>query len=256
MTTCRIIPCLDVSAGRVVKGVQFENLVDTGDPVELAARYYRDGADEITLLDVDASKLGRLSLIDVVSQVAGEVFVPLTVGGGIRSSEDVAKLLSAGADKVAVSSAALTDPNLYRTISDQFGSQVLVASLDVKKSSKVNSGYILTSHGGSRETDIDAISWISYALANGVGELLINSIDADGTRKGFNLELLSLVREISKVPIVASGGAGSVADFVSAAEVGSDAVLAASVFHSGSISINQVKEALFEKGFPVRELNR
>lgn len=240
----RVIPCLDVSEGRVVKGVRFENLVDSGDPVELSRLYYRQGADEITLLDVDASKLGRLSLLDVVSAVAESVFIPLTVGGGVSSTDDVASLLSAGADKVAISTAGVEDDGLFSKISQQFGSQVLVVSLDIRRSSNAPSGFAITTHGGSRATAIDAMDFIGFAIKSGAGELLVNSIDQDGTRSGFDLELLEQIRAVSSVPIIASGGAGVVADFVAAAEAGADAVLAASVFHSAQLTIPEVKQAL------------
>ena len=242
--TKRIIPCLDVADGRVVKGVKFENLVDAGDPVELAESYYLAGADEITFLDVNASKEGRSTVLDLVRLTAEKVFIPLTVGGGIRSSTDVAALLEAGADKVSVASAAIERPELVAEIADRFGSQVLVVSLDLKRSHGTESGFTVTSHGGSVDANIDAIEWVSRVQDLGAGELLVNSIDADGTKAGFDIELLKLVCEVAKVPVVASGGAGSAEDFVVAASTGVDALLAASIFHQGVVSIAEVKRAL------------
>jgi len=242
--TKRIIPCLDVADGRVVKGVKFENLVDSGDPVELAESYYLAGADEITFLDVNASKEGRSTVLELVRSTAEKVFIPLTVGGGIRSSTDVATLLEAGADKVSVASAAIERPELVAEIADRFGSQVLVVSLDLKRSQGTESGFTVTSHGGSVDANIDAIEWISRVQDLGAGELLVNSIDADGTKAGFDIELLKLVCEVAKVPVVASGGAGSAEDFVVAASTGVDALLAASIFHQGVVSIAEVKRAL------------
>jgi imidazole glycerol-phosphate synthase subunit HisF len=242
--TKRIIPCLDVADGRVVKGVKFENLVDVGDPVELAESYYLAGADEITFLDVNASKEGRSTVLDLVRLTAEKVFIPLTVGGGIRSSTDVAALLEAGADKVSVASAAIERPELVAEIADRFGSQVLVVSLDLKRSQGTESGFTVTSHGGSVDANIDALEWISRVQDLGAGELLVNSIDADGTKAGFDIELLKLVYEVAKVPVVASGGAGSAEDFVVAASTGVDALLAASIFHQGVVSIAEVKRAL------------
>lgn len=250
--TVRIIPCLDVAEGRVVKGVNFENLVDAGDPVELASRYYLEGADEITFLDVNASKENRSTMLDLVSRTAECVFIPLTVGGGIRSVSDVGTLLEAGADKVSVGSAGIERPALLSEISDHFGSQVLVASLDVKRSTATESGFTITSHGGSKETGLDALDWITRVQQLGVGEMLINSIDADGTKHGFDLELLRLVNDIAKVPFIASGGAGSVEHFSLAAHTGADALLAASVFHSRQISISDVKKSLEQSGVSVR----
>ena len=250
--TKRIIPCLDVADGRVVKGVNFENLIDAGDPVELAANYYHSGADEITFLDVNASKEGRSTVLDLVRLTAERVFIPLTVGGGIRSTADVALLLEAGADKVSISSAALERPEIISEIANRFGSQVLVLSLDLKRSSSKASGFTVTSHGGSLDTGLDARDWIERAQLLGVGELLVNSIDADGTKKGFDLELMRMVVEIATVPVIASGGAGVVEHFVLAAETGVDAMLAASIFHRGEVSIREVKIALSKHGALVR----
>ena len=248
----RIIPCLDVSAGRVVKGVNFRNLRDAGDPVELARNYYEQGADEVTFLDVSATVDGRDTMYDVVARTADEVFIPLTVGGGVRRADDVARLLASGADKVSVNSAALARPDLLDDISSRFGSQVLVLSLDVKRSAVSNSGFIVTSHGGRTETDIDAVEWTREAQERGVGELLVNSIDADGTQQGFDLELISLITVNAHVPIIASGGAGRAQDFAPAVAAGADAVLAASIFHSGDVSISAVKADLAQHGYEVR----
>lgn len=250
--TTRIIPCLDVADGRVVKGVRFENLVDAGDPVELAEAYYLAGADELTFLDVNASKEGRSTVLDLVRLTAERVFIPLTVGGGVRSPADVAALLEAGADKVSVASAVLERPELISEIADRFGSQVLVVSLDLKRSPKTSSGFTVTSHGGSVDKDIDALSWILRVQELGAGELLVNSIDADGTKSGFDVELLDMVCEVATVPIIASGGAGSAKHFVEAAATGVDALLAASIFHQGQVSIAEVKQALARASVFVR----
>ncbi|MHA7986527.1 imidazole glycerol phosphate synthase subunit HisF [Rathayibacter sp. CAU 1779] len=248
----RVIPCLDVADGRVVKGVNFLNLRDAGDPVELAARYYEQGADELTFLDVTATVEGRATTYDVVRRTAEQVFIPLTVGGGVRSTDDVARLLASGADKVGVNSAAIARPALLGEIADRFGAQVLVLSLDVKRSPRTASGFVVTTHGGRTETDLDALAWAAQAAELGAGELLVNSIDADGTKQGFDLELVRRMREISSVPVIASGGAGSVEDFAPAVEAGADAVLAASVFHDGLMTIGDVKDALREAGEEVR----
>lgn len=251
-TATRVIPCLDVAGGRVVKGVNFLNLRDAGDPVELAARYAEQGADELTFLDVTATVDDRSTTYDVVSRTAEQVFIPLTVGGGVRSAEDVARLLGVGADKVGINSAAIARPDVIGEIADRFGAQVIVLSLDVKRSERTPSGFVVTTHGGKRETDLDALEWCREAVERGAGELLVNSMDADGTLAGFDLELTSLVREISKVPIIASGGAGKLEHFAPAVEAGADAVLAASVFHDGHFTIGDVKRALADAGHTVR----
>ncbi|HEX4442464.1 MAG TPA: imidazole glycerol phosphate synthase subunit HisF [Galbitalea sp.] len=253
----RVIPCLDVSAGRVVKGVNFLNLRDAGDPVELARSYYEQGADELTFLDVTATVDARETMYDVVTATAEQVFIPLTVGGGVRSRDDVSRLLYSGADKVGVNSAAIARPALLDEIADRFGAQVLVLSLDVKRPSTgsgtgTGSGFVVTTHGGRVETELDALEWAREAIDRGVGELLVNSIDADGTREGFDLELISAMREISSVPVIASGGAGSVSDFAPAIGAGADAVLAASVFHDGELTIGDVKSALNDAGVLTR----
>ncbi|MFS0715079.1 imidazole glycerol phosphate synthase subunit HisF [Microbacterium sp. 2P01SA-2] len=248
----RVIPCLDVAAGRVVKGVNFENLRDMGDPVELARLYFEQGADELTFLDVTATVDGRATTYDVVRRTAEQVFIPLTVGGGVRSVDDVARLLSVGADKVGVNSAAIARPDLIGEIADRFGAQVLVLSLDVKRAPGTDSGFVVTTHGGRTATSIDALAWAREAIERGAGELLVNSIDADGTKDGFDLELISLMRAVSSVPVIASGGAGATEHFVPAIEAGADAVLAASVFHSGQLTIGDAKDALTERGIEVR----
>jgi cyclase len=251
----RVIPCLDVDAGRVVKGVNFADLRDAGDPVELARRYDAEGADEVTFLDVSASSGNRETTYDVVRRTAEEVFVPLTVGGGVRSVEDVDRLLRAGADKVGVNTAAIARPELVAEIARRFGSQVLVLSVDARRvvdGPPTASGYEVTTHGGRRGTGIDAVEWARRAVELGAGEVLLNSMDADGTTSGFDLEMLGDVRREVAVPLIASGGAGTVEHFVAAARAGADALLAASVFHFGVLSVGQVKDALRAAGVVVR----
>jgi imidazole glycerol-phosphate synthase subunit HisF len=248
----RVIPCLDVDGGRVVKGVRFRDLRDAGDPVELAARYDAAGADELTFLDVTASVDDRATMHEVVRRTAGSVFIPLTVGGGVRTVEDVDALLRAGADKVSVNTAAVARPELIAEIADRFGRQVLVLSLDVRRAPGPASGFEVTTHGGRRGTGIDAIAWARRGEQLGAGEILLNSMDADGTRAGFDLALIAAVREAVPVPVIASGGAGAVADFPPAVDAGADAVLAASVFHFGTLTIGEVKAALAGAGHPVR----
>jgi cyclase len=250
--TVRVIPCLDVAEGRVVKGVNFLNLRDAGDPIELAARYYADGADELTFLDVKATVDNRSTMYDLVTKCAEQVFIPLTVGGGIRQVDDVARLLGAGADKISVGSAGISNPQLLSDIANRFGNQVLVISLDLKRSPKTESGYVVTTHGGREETELDALAWVRQTIELGAGELLVNSIDADGTREGFDTEMLQAIREISPVPVIASGGAGKAADFPEAARAGADAILAASIFHEGSVTIVEAKQQLALAGFEVR----
>jgi cyclase len=252
----RVIPCLDVDAGRVVKGVNFENLRDAGDPVELAKRYDEQGADELTFLDVTASSGNRETTYDVIRRTAEEVFIPLTVGGGVRAVQDVDRLLRAGADKVGVNTAAISRPALIAEIADRFGSQVLVLSADVRRrldrSGSATSEFEVTTHGGRQGTGLDAIAWCARAAELGAGEILLNSMDADGTKDGFDLDLIEAVRREVSLPLIASGGAGAVADFPPAVVAGADAVLAASVFHFGELTIGQVKDALRSHGLPVR----
>jgi len=252
----RVIPCLDVDGGRVVKGVNFENLRDAGDPVELAARYDAEGADELTFLDITASSSGRDTMVDVVRRTAEQVFIPLTVGGGVRSVADVDALLRAGADKVSLNTAAIARPELLAEASRQFGAQCVVLSVDARRtrpgSDPTPSGFEVTTHGGRRGTGIDAIEWAGRAVDLGAGEILLNSMDADGTTAGFDLELIGLARAAVRVPVIASGGAGAVSHFAPAVAAGADAVLAASVFHFGTLRIAEVKEALRASGHPVR----
>jgi imidazole glycerol-phosphate synthase subunit HisF len=248
----RVIPCLDVDAGRVVKGVNFENLRDAGDPVELARRYDAEGADELTFLDISASHEGRATTMEIVSRTAEEVFIPLTVGGGVSSVADVDRLLRAGADKVAVNTAAIHRPDLVREIADRFGSQVLVLSVDARRAEGTDSGFEVTTHGGRKAAGLDAVAWAARGAELGAGEILLNAMDADGTKAGFDLELIRVVRAAVTVPVIASGGAGTAADLPPAVEAGADAVLAATVFHFGTVSITEVKTALREGGYPVR----
>jgi cyclase len=252
----RVIPCLDVDAGRVVKGVNFTGLRDAGDPVELARRYDDEGADELTFLDITASSSGRDTTYDIVRRTAEQVFIPLTVGGGVRSVADVDALLRAGADKVGVNTAAIARPELLAEIADRFGSQVLVLSVDARRvpagSTPTESGFEVTTHGGRRGTGIDAVAWAARAADLGAGEILLNSMDADGTRNGFDLPLIRLVRDVVSVPVIASGGAGKVADFAPAVAAGADAVLAASVFHFGTLTVGEVKQDLAAHGVTVR----
>jgi cyclase len=251
----RVIPCLDVDAGRVVKGVNFQGLRDAGDPVELARRYDAEGADELTFLDVTASAHDRGTMYDVVSRTAGEVFIPLTVGGGVRSVDDVDRLLRAGADKVGVNTAAIARPALITEVAERFGAQVLVVSVDARRcpaGTTTESGYEVTTHGGRRGTGIDAVGWAARAAELGAGEVLLNSMDADGTKAGFDLEMLAAVRARVTVPLVASGGAGAPEHFPPAVAAGADAVLAASVFHFGELTIGKVKDTLRTAGVAVR----
>ena len=247
----RIIPCLDVTNGRVVKGINFTNLVDAGDPVEMAALYGAEGADELTFLDISATVDGRETTLDVVRRTAEQVFIPLTVGGGIRNVSDVDRLLRAGADKVSINTAAIARPELIAEIADRFGSQVLVLSVDARRA-RTESGFEVTTHGGREGTDIDAIAWIEKACQLGVGEILLNSMDADGTRAGYDIGMITEMRSVSKVPLIASGGAGTLADFAAALDAGADALLAASVFHFGIHRIGDVKSYLGSHNYPVR----
>lgn len=248
----RVIPCLDVDAGRVVKGVNFQNLKDAGDPVELARSYDRQGADELVFLDITASSSDRATTYEVVRRTAEEVFIPLTVGGGVRSIADIDRLLRAGADKVGVNTAAIARPDLLREGADRFGAQCIVLSIDARRAAGTESGFEVTTHGGRQGTGIDALAWAERAAELGAGEILLNSMDADGTKQGFDLELIRLVRARVRVPIIASGGAGTAADFPPAVAAGADAVLAASIFHFGEVGIGDVKQALSNADYPVR----
>ncbi|MBP2186192.1 imidazole glycerol phosphate synthase subunit HisF [Amycolatopsis magusensis] len=248
----RVIPCLDVDAGRVVKGVNFADLRDAGDPVELARRYDAEGADELTFLDVTASSGDRETTFDVVRRTAEQVFIPLTVGGGVRTNDDVNKLLRSGADKVSINTAAIARPEFLHEASRRFGSQCVVLSVDARRTPETASGFEVTTHGGRKGTGIDAVEWAARGEELGVGEILLNSMDADGTKVGFDLELIALVRKAVRVPVIASGGAGALEHFLPAVETGADAVLAASVFHFGQLKIGEVKDALRAGGVEVR----
>ena len=248
----RVIPCLDVDAGRVVKGVNFRDLRDAGDPVELARLYDAEGADELTFLDISASHEGRATTLDVVARTAEQVFIPLTVGGGVSSVDDVDRLLRAGADKVAVNTAAIHRPELVAEIADRFGNQVLVLSLDARRGGDTTSGFEVTTHGGRTSAGLDAVEWAHRATDLGAGEILLNAMDADGTTDGFDLELIRLVRAEVSIPVIASGGAGAVEHFPPAVDAGADAVLAATVFHFGTLRIADGKSALAASGHPTR----
>jgi len=251
----RVIPCLDVDAGRVVKGVNFRGLRDAGDPVELAAAYDADGADELVFLDITASSQGRETMYDVLARTADQIFIPLTVGGGVRSADDVDRLLRAGADKVAMNTAAIERPELLAEVSTRFGSQCVVISVDARRANGTQASgaaFEVTTHGGRRGTGIDAVDWAARAAELGAGEILLNSMDADGTKTGFDLPMITAIRSVVDVPVVASGGAGALADFAPAVKAGADAVLAASLFHFGDVRIAEVKQALADAGHPVR----
>ena len=248
----RVIPCLDVDDGRVVKGINFEGLRDVGDPVDLARRYDAEGADELTFLDITASRDRRDTVLDVVRATAEQVFIPLTVGGGVRQVDDVDVLLRAGADKVAINTGAIERPEVVSEIARRFGRQVLVLSVDARRAPGTPSGFEVTTHGGSVSAGLDAIEWARRGTELGAGEILLNAMDADGTRAGFDIELIAAVRSAVSVPVIASGGAGAVEDFPPAVDAGADAVLAASVFHFGTVTIADVKQRLRDAGRPVR----
>ncbi|WP_028658790.1 imidazole glycerol phosphate synthase subunit HisF [Nocardioides insulae] len=248
----RVIPCLDVDAGRVVKGINFKQLRDAGDPVELARTYDAEGADELTFLDISASHEGRATTMEIVSRTAEQVFIPLTVGGGVSSVEDVDRLLRAGADKVAINTAAIRRPELISEVADRFGNQVLVLSVDARRAAGTDSGFEVTTHGGRQSAGLDAIGWAARAAELGAGEILLNAMDADGTEDGFDLELLGAVRREVSIPVIASGGAGAAEHFPPAVEAGADAVLAATIFHFGKVRVAEVKGALRSAGHPVR----
>ncbi len=251
----RVIPCLDVDAGRVVKGVNFRSLRDAGDPVEMARLYDAEGADELVFLDITASSGDRATMYDVVRRTAEQVFIPLTVGGGVRSPDDVDRLLRAGADKVGINTAAIARPGLLTECAERFGRQCIVLSVDARRTAtpgETPSGYEVTTHGGRRGTGIDAVEWAASGADLGAGEILLNSMDADGTKAGYDIEMLEAVRGVVGVPLIASGGAGALEDFVPAVRAGADAVLAASVFHFGVLRIHDVKDTLRAAGLPVR----
>jgi imidazole glycerol-phosphate synthase subunit HisF len=253
----RVIPCLDVDAGRVVKGINFKELRDAGDPVELARTYDAEGADELTFLDISASHEGRATTLEIVSATAEQVFIPLTVGGGIRTVDDVDRMLRAGADKVAVNTAAIHRPELVAEIADRFGNQVLVLSVDARRVAegaghRTASGFEVTTHGGRKSAGLDAIEWAVKAAELGAGEILLNAMDADGTEDGFDIELIRAVRREVSIPVIASGGAGAAEHFPPAVEAGADAVLAATIFHFGKVRVREVKESLAGAGYPVR----
>ena len=248
----RVIPCLDVTAGRVVKGVRFRDLRDAGDPVEMAEVYGSAGADELTFLDITASSDERSTTYEVVSRTAEQVFIPLTVGGGVREPDDVDRLLRAGADKVGINTGAIARPDVIGEIAQRFGSQVLVLSVDARRSDDQPSGFEVTTHGGRRSAGLDAVEWARRGCELGVGEILLNSMDADGTKAGFDVQMIAAVRAATTVPLVASGGAGHPGHFPAAVDAGADAVLAASVFHFGEFSVADVKGALRDAGHVVR----
>jgi len=248
----RVIPCLDVAGGRVVKGINFKDLRDAGDPVELAKTYDAEGADELTFLDISASHEERATTLDMVTACAEQVFIPLTVGGGISSVGDVDTMLRAGADKVSVNTAAIRRPELLAEIADRFGNQVLVLSVDARRAPNTESGFEVTTHGGRESAGVDAISWAVRAADLGAGEILLNAMDADGTTDGFDLELIRAIRQEVSIPVIASGGAGALHHFGPAVAAGADAVLAATVFHFGTLRIAEVKEELARAGHPVR----
>jgi cyclase len=252
----RVIPCLDVDAGRVVKGVNFRNLRDAGDPVEMARVYDAEGADELVFLDITASSGDRETMYDVVRRTAEQVFIPLTVGGGVRTVTDVDRLLRAGADKVGINTAAIARPQLISEVAERFGRQVLVLSVDARRTGAGDpgtpSGFEVTTHGGRRGTGLDAVAWAEQAAEAGAGEILLNSMDADGTKDGYDLEMIQAMRKAVTLPVIASGGAGAVPHFAPAVDAGADAVLAASVFHFGDLRIGEVKAALRDAGYPVR----
>lgn len=251
----RVIACLDVKDGRVVKGTHFKDLKDAGDPVELAAQYGREGADELTFLDVSASEEGRSTTLEIVRRCAEELFIPLTVGGGVRGKEDVDRLLRAGADKVSVNTAAVLRPALIDEIASTFGSQVLVLSVDARRNDHMTSGFEVTTHGGKEGRTLDALRWAVEAEERGVGEILLNSMDADGTRMGFDLEMITAFRGRLSIPLIASGGAGRAEDFADAIDAGANAVLAASVFHFGVVTIDSAKRAMQGRNHRVRWVN-
>jgi imidazole glycerol-phosphate synthase subunit HisF len=256
VNTARVIPCLDVDAGRVVKGINFVELRDAGDPVELAARYDAEGADELVFLDITASSDARDTIVDVVRHTAEEVFIPLTVGGGVRTVEDARRLLRAGADKVGVNTAAVDRPELVAEIAEEFGAQCVVVAVDARSRRDGGSGWEVFTHGGRTPTGIDAVEWVARVAANGAGEILLTSMDRDGTKDGFDIDLTSAVCESCDVPVIASGGVGTLEHLVEGVQHGhADAVLAASIFHFGEFTVAQAKEAMAAAGIPVRPVS-
>ena len=252
--TKRIIPCLDVTDGRVVKGIEFVDLRDAGDPVELAAFYNREGADELVSPDITASSDSRRTIVDVVSRTAAEIFIPLTVGGGVRTTEDMRELLRAGADKVSINTAAISDPTLITRGADHFGRQFVVVAIDAKR--KADGSWAVYTHGGRKETNLDAVAWAQRAAELGAGELLVTSMDRDGTRDGYDVELLEAIGSSVNIPVIASGGAGALSHFSGALQPGrADAVLAASLFHFGELRIADLKRYLAEQQIPVRPIS-
>ena len=255
MRSIRVIPCLDVDAGRVVKGVNFVNLVDAGDPVELASRYDAEGADEVVFLDITASADARDTIVDIARRTAEEVFIPFTVGGGVRSAEDARRLLRAGADKVSVNTAAVADPELVSRIAHEFGAQCVVVAIDARRRDAADAadGFEVFTHGGRTPTGIDAVAWAVECERRGAGEILLTSMDRDGTRDGFDIDLLQAVTTATSIPVIASGGAGTLDHLVEAAlDGGADAVLAASIFHFGEFSVRDAKARLAGRGLMVR----
>lgn len=253
----RVIPCLDIADGRVVKGVNFVNLRDAGDPVELAQRYSAAGADELVFLDITATSDNRDTAYDVVHRTAENVFIPLTVGGGVRTVDDIDALLRAGADKVSLNSAAVDNPDIVREAAQRFGAQCVVIAVDARRvagdpAGPCRSGFEVTTHGGRRGVGIDLVDWVRHAALSGAGEILLTSMDADGTEQGFDLEMLAAVRNVVSIPIIVSGGAGTLDHFADAIDAGADAVLAASVFHFGQLTLREVKQRVAQRGYPVR----
>jgi cyclase len=254
MLAKRIIPCLDVTGGRVVKGVNFVELRDAGDPVEIAARYNEQGADELTFLDITATSDGRDLILPIIEAVASQVFIPLTVGGGVRSVEDVRRLLNAGADKVSFNSAAVANPQVIRDASQKYGAQCIVVAIDAKRRMAGEPGWDVYTHGGRKNTGLDAVEWAREMVARGAGEILLTSMDRDGTKSGFDLELTRQVSDAVSVPVIASGGVGSLAHLSDGIRIGgADAVLAASIFHYGEFTVGEAKALLARDGIPVRQ---
>jgi cyclase len=248
----RIIPCLDVKNGRVVKGVNFENLIDAGDPILQAQFYYQEGADEICFLDISASNEKRATMVDVVKEIAKNCFIPITVGGGVRNINDFANLIKSGADKVSINSSAITNPNLITEAAKQFGSQAVVVAIDAKKDNNFVSGYQIFTHSGKNATNIDALEWAKKSVSLGAGEILLTSMDNDGTKQGYDCNLIKIIASNVAVPIIASGGVGKLEDFKNGLEAGASALLAASIFHFKHFSIAEAKQYLANQNFLIR----